>query len=97
MSANLKNFMKETSVMDSSKGAITTQTNPVAQDDASLGVSLDVSPKKFSSLKRSVNMILGDSLTHSVNIGELERVTGRQVMQKSFTDIIRQALPPDKS
>ena len=43
MSANLKNFMKETSIMDSSKGAITTQTNPVAQDDASLGVSLDVS------------------------------------------------------
>ena len=42
-----------------------------------LGKESNKIPKKFSSLKRAVNMILGDSLTHLVNIAELERVTGK--------------------
>ena len=76
MSTNLDKFM-----IDGLESGAGLKTEPDNQSITNaldkMGIESDNIPRKFSSIKRAVNMILGDSLTHTVNIAELERYTGK--------------------
>ena len=67
-----KSINKTNNVLDNKKPSrhIPTKDSPLGKKDKN-------TIKKFSKLKRPVNMILGDSITHAINIAELERATGK--------------------